>query len=348
MQTPQANTPLRATQAVVTQDVFEWEEQVFFQARIDAGKNTFCHQDSRMCPADISFNDWVHANFPRYSMASSKRFVTYFGTGDEEVRVDFLVRKSNFEYCCYGDEPAVKKFEEWLSQQPFPAKEVMVDWAFGKDYSTMETYSLPLKIPTPLAGAYPWLNKSVPDYVHGFLKSGATVLVLIGSPGTGKTTFIKEMIQAMKTNAMVTYDSGLLFSDGFFAQFMVGTSTDVLVLEDADTMITSRQDGNETMNRFLNASDGLISLSHKKIIITTNLPDISSIDPALLRPGRCYDVLHARLLTKQEAFVVGSQLYDNFDITELTKQEYSLAEITHLREQRGNFQKRTIGFLGGS
>jgi hypothetical protein len=55
------------------------------------------------------------------------------------------------------------------------------------------------------------------------------------------------------------------------------------------------------MARFLNVSDGLVRMTGKKIIFTTNQNDFRSVDPALVRPGRSFDALRARPLTYEEA-----------------------------------------------
>ena len=38
----------------------------------------------------------------------------------------------------------------------------------------------------------------------------------------------------------------------------------------------------------------------RKILFTTNLPNVHDIDPALMRPGRCFATLHTRSLTPTE------------------------------------------------
>jgi len=74
-----------------------------------------------------------------------------------------------------------------------------------------------------------------------------------------------------------------------------------MVLEDADSFLSSRsKSGNTVMHKFLNVGDGLLSTRGKKIVFSTNLPSTRDIDDALLRVGRCFDVLKFRGLTEQE------------------------------------------------
>ncbi len=51
-------------------------------------------------------------------------------------------------------------------------------------------------------------------------------------------------------------------------------------------MMKPRAGGNQRLHRFLNIADGIASAHGKKIIFSTNLPNIHDIDEALVRPGR--------------------------------------------------------------
>lgn len=46
----------------------------------------------------------------------------------------------------------------------------------------------------------------------------------------------------------------------------------------------------------------------RKILFTTNLPNVHDIDPALMRPGRCFATLHTRALTPTEGTRLISRL----------------------------------------
>jgi ATP-dependent 26S proteasome regulatory subunit len=55
------------------------------------------------------------------------------------------------------------------------------------------------------------------------------------------------------------------------------------------------------MHRFLATADGVARSQGRKIIFTTNLPNVTDIDDALIRPGRCHAIRHLRNLTPEEA-----------------------------------------------
>lgn len=75
----------------------------------------------------------------------------------------------------------------------------------------------------------------------------------------------------------------------------------IIVVEDADLLLTPRSQGNVKMAELLNETDGIGSNHTRKIIFTTNLGNNRDIDEALMRPGRCYAVIDCRLLTPTEA-----------------------------------------------
>lgn len=146
---------------------------------------------------------------------------------------------------------------------------------------------------------YPWIRPNLRSYYDTFQEDDANVLLLIGEPGTGKTTFIRDMIQAQGYSTLITHDSALMDKDQLFINFLCGDN-DLLVLEDADILLHKREEGNKVMTKLLNAADGLIR-TRKKIVLTANITHIDEVDSALIRPGRCFDVLRFREFTVPEA-----------------------------------------------
>ena len=173
---------------------------------------------------------------------------------------------------------------------------------------------------------YPWLKGlSLADYYAKYLESDENVLLLTGIPGTGKTTFIKNLLIKNNLNAIITYDEKLMKDDQFFLDFIT-EDKDILIIEDADTLIYDREkEDNNLLSKILNVSDGLIKNIHKKIVFSTNITDIDRIDPALMRPGRCYDVLDFRRLTSDEAQKVLTVKGIERELK--STREYTLAEL---------------------
>ncbi len=177
------------------------------------------------------------------------------------------------------------------------------------------------------------------DFIDEYMSSDAAVLLLAGPPGTGKTTLLRHMIADRKLTAHVIYDEKLMEQDSIFQAFLFDKKSDVMIIEDADTILSPRErDGNKMMSRFLSVSDGLIKLPNKKLIFTTNINDFTNVDAALLRPGRCHAQVHTRPLNLTEAQAAAKVA--NLPVP-TQKGEYTLAELFN---QGYRPKLRQIGF----
>jgi ATP-dependent 26S proteasome regulatory subunit len=191
---------------------------------------------------------------------------------------------------------------------------------------------------------YPFLKgEKLTDYYDRFMKSPANILLLIGPPGTGKTTFIRGLIAHSNSSAIVTYDAAILEKDFVFARF-IEDDTGMMVLEDSDNFLKSRSDGNTMMHRFLNVGDGLVTTKGKKMIFSTNLPSIRDVDPALIRPGRCFDILSFEPLTKEQAEKLAQRVEVKL---EGDKSTWSIAEVFNKQTDQKAIKKinSKIGFI---
>ena len=81
------------------------------------------------------------------------------------------------------------------------------------------------------------------------------------------------------------------------------------------------------MHRFLNVSNGLVTSKGKKMIFSTNLPSIRDVDPALTRPGRCFDIVKFDSLTRDQASELTKALGN--DLPKSTVDTFTIAEIFH-------------------
>jgi len=213
-----------------------------------------------------------------------------------------------------GDEPGVADVIRTVSWhfEPVP---VRVKWVYN---AKGESVRLPVRNDnTPADAFYPALRAGggLAAYYNRYLESDSNILVLIGPPGTGKTSFIRGLLLHAGADAIVSYDPDILSDDEIFADFM-SDSERFMILEDADSFLASRgKSGNTIMHKFLNVGDGLISTRGKKIVFSTNLPSIRDIDEALLRPGRCFDILRFDRLTASEARAVRPEYSGSGPIT---------------------------------
>jgi hypothetical protein len=181
-----------------------------------------------------------------------------------------------------------------------------IDWHFlssnGLDSASIEE----LATDVVHDGAYPDIEGGVMPFIKRYLDAKETVLVLQGPPGTGKTRLIRAILAEISrrkgeaARVMYTGDGKALQSDELFVRFITGDE-DAFVMEDADHVMKPRADGNDHLHRFLTIADGVVRAQGRKIIFSTNLPNVGDLDEALVRPGRCFARLFVRRLTGEEA-----------------------------------------------
>jgi ATPase family associated with various cellular activities (AAA) len=163
--------------------------------------------------------------------------------------------------------------------------------------------------------AYPEIAGGVHGFIERYLASPEAVLVLQGPPGTGKTRLIRAILGEMSrrkpedevASALYTGEVKALAGDQMFVKFITSTH-DAFVVEDADHLLKPRADGNEHLHRFLTIADGVVRAQGRKIIFSTNLPNVGDLDEALVRPGRCFAHLQVRKLTEPEAQALAADL----------------------------------------
>lgn len=306
--------------------------------RFNEGKKTI-FRDVNLLTNRRAWSEWSEEEF-------SDKLITEFSDSsgiilDQETDnlITYDVNSNSIHLRVFGDPGFVKKTVDKVSKK-FPAVGCSIEWVFGGDGSSVD---VPLNNERmPLKEMYPFLGEeSLEDYYSRFMESSASILLLIGPPGTGKTTFIRGFLQHTKSSAIITYDSEILKKDRLFSRF-IESDNSVMVLEDSDTFLKARTDGNTMMHRFLNVGDGLVTTRGKKMIFSTNLPSIRDIDPALIRPGRCFDILNFNSLSKKEAKAlcdkIGAKLPDNSD-------SYSIAEIFNQKKDIEPTSTSKFGFI---
>lgn len=190
---------------------------------------------------------------------------------------------------------------------------------------------------------YPFIPGGIRNYFTEYMASEAPVLLLIGEPGTGKTSFIRHLINEHKLETVVSYDDRVMSSDRFYINFLTSENKKLMVIEDADMLLRKRsEDKNPIMSKLLNISNGVVQLGHKKMVFSTNIDSLNDVDEALVRPGRCFDIVDFRRLTPQEA-VAAALAAGMPPLEEPYKRDYTLAEIFNRRKM--NYRTHGMGFI---
>jgi len=309
--------------------------------RTDCGLNTHTIKEE-LVTSRVDWFDYIDSNWDTYQLIQYGKTDGVVFDKEELNFFDYSISSNSVEVKAYGSKEFVKFVHEDLLSK-FQVAACHIEWIYSSDGSSINIPLMPEKL--PISEMYPFLDgETVEEYYNRFMESSAAILLLIGPPGTGKTTFIRGLLHHAQRNAIVTYDEKILERDYVFAQFIEGDAG-VMVIEDADNFLKPRDEGNLMMHRFLNVGDGLISLKGKKLIFSTNLPSVRDVDVALTRPGRCFDVITFNNYTLDEAKKLAGKLDLPFDEKESKEDTYSLAEVFFKQQNTNPKKEKKMGFV---
>ena len=161
----------------------------------------------------------------------------------------------------------------------------------------------------------------------------AGLVIFDGAPGTGKTYYLRHLMETLKESHRFyflppSYIDLLTRPDfiGFWAEQRQAYSDSnfVVIIEDAEGALMSRGgDNRNQVSSLLNLSSGMLAdFLRLQIICTVNCA-ATSIDPALLRPGRLICHKHFPRLDYASAARLADSLGKNLP----QSRDYSLAEI---------------------
>jgi hypothetical protein len=208
--------------------------------------------------------------------------------------------------------------------------ESFITWVTGVNREgELITKKIKVDPPKPIKPSfYPKLSTDIETLITAYLQSESPVLLLIGPPGSGKTNIIRKFICDSNQDVLLTYNADVAKMDALFDYFY-DSKEKYMIIEDADTYISARRNGNEDMKKLLNITDGLTANKTKKVIFSTNLPSRTDIDEALLRPGRCFAVLEIGKMSNTEAKEVAKDI--ELDSNLITQSTYTLAELFEIK-----------------
>ena len=154
-----------------------------------------------------------------------------------------------------------------------------------------------------------------------FFAGDENILLLVGKSGTGKSKLTSLAIEYLSSNMInssnrtvaTISDADILLHDGFWYQIR-DNNIDLVILDDFDFMLGSRDSEdtkqNKFLSKFLTFTDG-VRKNKIKFIVTTN-QEYRDMDKAILRKGRLFDVLEMRELSLEE----GLEIWKSEGITE--------------------------------
>jgi hypothetical protein len=315
------------------------------ERRIARGADTI-HRDTTVLANREKWADWAEHNFAEgYLLVQSNNSSGFIIHKESENYINYSVNSNSTSVRAFGDMEFAEGIIDVIEKK-FSVVTSYIEWVYSSDGHSV---NVPLnRERLPVDEMYPFLNgETLGSYYDRYMESNANILLLIGPPGTGKTTFIRGLLAHTNSSAIVSYDGNILDKDGFFARFIEDDAS-IMVLEDSDAFLKSRSDGNTMMHRFLNVGDGLVTTKGKKMIFSTNLPSIRDIDSALVRPGRCFDIVTFDNLNVAEAQALADRLNVKLPVRQRGKEtsKYSIAEVFNEQVNAPAAQaNRKVGFI---
>jgi len=214
----------------------------------------------------------------------------------------------------------------------------------GYDTTTFELPKQKLDIELGYGKSFKPIHEKI---IHKLNEPKSKGLVLLhGTPGTGKTHYLKYLASKIKNKRVLFIPPFLadFITSPEMTPFLIQNAGSVLFIEDAERVITDRQNGGGNgVSNILNITDGILSdILNIQIVATFNM-DKAKIDEALLRKGRLIAEHKFEALPIEDSQALVNHLGYEYTVTKpMTLTEiYNLAEVEYKSEDKG---RPTIGF----
>jgi hypothetical protein len=214
----------------------------------------------------------------------------------------------------------------------------------GYDTTTFELPKQKLDIELGYGKSFKPIHEKI---IHKLNERKSKGLVLLhGTPGTGKTHYLKYLASKIKNKRVLFIPPFLadFITSPEMTPFLIQNAGSVLFIEDAEKVITDRNTGGGNgVSNILNITDGILSdILNIQIVATFNM-DKKKIDEALLRKGRLIAEHKFDALPVEDSQALIDHLgFDYKTDKPMTLTEiYNLSEVEYKSEDKG---RTTIGF----
>lgn len=178
------------------------------------------------------------------------------------------------------------------------------------------------------------------EFISDKEKSG--LVILHGEKGTGKSSYIKNLINRHTDKKFVFVPAALirLLGDPSFGSFLTSLNEHVIVLEDCEGAIQSRKSNGDSasVSLLLNMTDGILADDLNIKFICTFNDDMKNIDDALLRKGRCISKYEFKPLSVEKS----QKLLEERGIEAMVTRPMTLSDIFHYDDDDYQIKKKAI------
>lgn len=188
-------------------------------------------------------------------------------------------------------------------------------------------------------------DKLITEFIEDKTRSG--LIILHGEKGTGKTTYIRNIINKHPESKFVFVPSNMirLLGEPAFGNFLMSLKNDIVILEDCEDVIRTRKSAmasSSAVSLLLNMGDGLLSDDLELKFICTFNENIQNIDDALLRKGRLACKYEFKELNAEKANALLAELYGDRDPVPTTDKPMTLADIYNYDDEEYKNERKTI------
>lgn len=262
--------------------------------------------------------------------------IVYFDTHSSTVRLLF---KNTDEQLVENIFRQIKRFKKANRK---PRISLLVNCNAGIDTKALEIARPRLNIEDNYNSDFKEIHQTILKRLSK--KNDKGLVLLHGKPGTGKTSYIRYLITALKKEVIfLPPNMAEAITSPNLISILIDNPNSILVIEDAENIIIDREkDGNSPVSALLNISDGLLSDCLNIQIICSFNTDLSKVDNALLRKGR----LIAKYEFKELQIEKAQALSDKLGFSHLITAPATLTSIYNQNEKEFSEPKKTsaIGF----
>lgn len=240
--------------------------------------------------------------------------------------------------------------EKWVKEFPKMAEQRQDARVKLVGYANSDFYTIDSKIKATTVDIKKNYNDDFAEEykkLTDFVKQRESGLALAsGLAGSGKTTLLRHLITNIPANYIfITPSIASYIGNPEFVGFLQEQKNSVFILEDCEQLLKERTENTfgTSIANILNMTDGILSdIFNIKFICTFNAPE-ATIDPALLREGRCYFNYKFDKLKADKVAAINKE--QNLGIPEEEITDMTLAELYNYKvNKKKKTEKKKIGF----